>query len=86
MTDNDLNDLAIQTMSSLIEYYGNSDSRSIDCKRAKNLLIKNSLKIYKGNYTCPSCSTFNSVWESREHTVKNDVVYCWHCGQKVQLK
>lgn len=36
--------------------------------------------------TCPKCGTYNEAWEKREKTVERDVVYCWHCGCKVQLK
>lgn len=41
---------------------------------------------YKYSGICPKCSTYNEVWEKRENTVQGDVVYCWHCGCKVQLK
>lgn len=41
---------------------------------------------YKYAGTCPKCGTYNEVWEKRENTVNGDVVYCWHCGLKVQLK
>lgn len=40
---------------------------------------------YRDGHTCPQCGTYNAVWEKREKTVKKDIVYCWHCGCKVQL-
>ena len=43
-------------------------------------------KPYKDDHICPNCSTYNEVWTKRENTVKKDIVYCWHCGCKVQLK
>lgn len=35
--------------------------------------------------TCPKCMTFNEVFAKRRNTVKEDVVYCWHCGQAIKL-
>lgn len=40
---------------------------------------------YKGDYRCPDCDTYNEAWERREHTVHEDIVYCWHCGTGVRL-
>lgn len=50
--------------------------------------IDSSQKLFHDEYvgTCPKCGTYNEVWKKREKTVKRDVVYCWHCGCKVQLK
>lgn len=35
--------------------------------------------------TCPSCGTHNEVWKKRRNTVPSDIVYCWHCGQAVEI-
>ena len=35
--------------------------------------------------TCPSCGTHNEVWKKRRNTLPNDIVYCWHCGQAVEI-
>lgn len=35
---------------------------------------------------CPKCTTYNEVFSKRRDTVGNDIVYCWHCGQAVQLE
>lgn len=35
--------------------------------------------------TCPNCGTFNEVISKRRNTVKQDVVYCWHCGQAIKI-
>lgn len=40
---------------------------------------------YEGDYICPRCKTYNEIWKKRENTKKKDIVYCWHCGNKVQL-
>ena len=36
--------------------------------------------------TCPSCGTFNEVIRMRRNTVAFDTVYCWHCGQAIEIK
>lgn len=36
--------------------------------------------------TCPSCKTYNPIIEKRRNTVKYDTIYCWHCGQAVQIR
>ena len=35
--------------------------------------------------TCPSCGTHNEVIKKRRNTVYSDIVYCWHCGQAVEI-
>ena len=35
--------------------------------------------------TCPSCGTHNEVFKRRRNTVAHDIVYCWHCGQAVEI-
>ena len=35
--------------------------------------------------TCPSCGTHNEVWKKRRNTIPSDIVYCWHCGQAVEI-
>ena len=36
--------------------------------------------------TCPSCGTHNEIWKKRRNTLPSDIVYCWHCGQAVEIK
>lgn len=36
--------------------------------------------------TCPSCGTHNEIWKKRRNTLPRDIVYCWHCGQAVEIK
>lgn len=36
--------------------------------------------------TCQSCGTHNEVWKKRRNTLPSDIVYCWHCGQAVEIK
>lgn len=35
--------------------------------------------------TCPSCGTHNDVIKKRRNTVAHDIVYCWHCGQAIEI-
>lgn len=35
--------------------------------------------------TCPSCGTHNEIFKKRRNTVNSDIVYCWHCGQAVEV-
>lgn len=35
--------------------------------------------------TCPSCGTHNELFKKRRNTVAHDIVYCWHCGQAVDI-
>lgn len=36
--------------------------------------------------TCPSCGTHNDVIKKRRNTVAFDTVYCWHCGQAMEVR
>ena len=38
-----------------------------------------------GKDTCPKCGTYNETWVKRRNTLPNDIVYCWHCGQPVEI-
>ena len=36
--------------------------------------------------TCPKCGTHNEIIKKRRNTVAFDTVYCWHCGQAMEIK
>lgn len=36
--------------------------------------------------TCPKCGTHNEIIKKRRNTVPSDIVYCWHCGQAIEVK
>ena len=36
--------------------------------------------------TCPSCGTYNETVKKRRNTVNQDIVYCWHCGQAMEIE
>jgi ssDNA-binding Zn-finger/Zn-ribbon topoisomerase 1 len=42
--------------------------------------------IRNGKCTCPRCETHNEVIKKRRNTVPFDTVYCWHCGQAIEIK
>jgi hypothetical protein len=35
--------------------------------------------------TCPRCGTYNETVKKRRNTVNQDTVYCWHCGQAMEI-
>lgn len=35
--------------------------------------------------TCPKCGTYNETSRKRRNTVNQDTVYCWHCGQAMEV-
>ena len=35
--------------------------------------------------TCPRCGTYNETVNKRRNTVNQDIVYCWHCGQAMEI-
>jgi len=37
------------------------------------------------NCTCPNCGTYNESVKKRRNTVNQDIVYCWHCGQAMEV-
>ena len=54
------------------------------CQAAvKKQTVKKPIRMDK--CTCPSCGTHNEVWKKRRNTVPSDIVYCWHCGQAVEI-
>lgn len=36
--------------------------------------------------TCPKCGTYNETVKKRRNTVPYDIVYCWHCGQAMEVE
>lgn len=34
---------------------------------------------------CPKCGTYNETVKKRRNTVKQDIVYCWYCGQAMEV-
>lgn len=55
-----------------------------ECREAvEKQTAKNPVRLDK--CTCPSCSTYNETWKKRRNTIPIDIVYCWHCGQSVEI-
>ena len=34
---------------------------------------------------CPICGSYNELFIKRRNTVEHDVVYCWHCGNAIEI-
>lgn len=75
------------------EYCANHSARCEDCaiQRAFNKLAeyeeqqKAMKPVGSDNDLCPKCFTYNKIIPKRIKTVGSDVVYCWHCGQALQI-
>ncbi len=35
---------------------------------------------------CPNCGSYNEIFPKRRNTVAHDIVYCWHCGNAIELE
>ena len=66
---------------------GNNGEQKEALKVAMQALEKQIPKkpIRIGKDTCPKCGTYNETWVKRRNTLPNDIVYCWHFGQAVEI-
>lgn len=53
-------------------------------ERTEQALEKQIPKKINEHNRCPCCDTYNETIEKRRNTVKNDICYCWHCGQALK--
>lgn len=79
-------DCAVKHLTGFCSY---NETGCSDCKgkmMIKTALEKAEPKKLRGNdgCNCPKCMTFNEVFEKRRNTIKEDTVYCWHCGQAIK--
>ena len=85
------NDAVVVLDSGFGTHPGESDlvyrNRKMYAELAINALEKQIPKkpIRNDKCTCPSCGTHNEVFKRRRNTVAHDIVYCWHCGQAVEI-
>ena len=85
------NDAVVVLNSGFGTHPGESDlvyrNRKMYAELAINALEKQIPKkpIRNDKCTCPSCGTHNEVFKRRRNTVAHDIVYCWHCGQAVEI-
>lgn len=35
---------------------------------------------------CSICGSYNEIFSKRRNTVAHDIVYCWHCGNAIELE
>jgi hypothetical protein len=57
----------------------------IECRQVFSMMIPKS-PIRNDKCTCPHCGTHNEIIKKRRKTVSFDTVYCWHCGQAIEVK
>lgn len=79
-------DLAIETLCQIDSTLRNSDSRKIDIELMGDLLKNHKIKECKVAGSCPVCNTHNEAWIKRLNVVNQELVYCWHCGNRVLIK
>ena len=63
--------------------YETYEAVDIAIKALEKQIPKKPIRI--GKDTCPKCGTYNETWVKRSNTLPNDIVYCWHCGQPVEI-
>ena len=75
-------EIAIQALKEIREYRELGTVEELKALKEKNEPKK---PIRNDECTCPSCGTHNEVVEKRRNTVAFDTVYCWHCGQSLEI-
>lgn len=56
-----------------------------ECREAREKQISKK-PIRSDMCTCPKCGTHNETIKRRRNTVPSDIVYCWYCGQAIEVK
>ena len=75
-------DMAIKALEEVEQYRAIGTPK--ECRAALEKQ-KEKKPIRNDKCTCPSCGTHNEVFKKRRNTVAHDIVYCWHCGQAVEI-
>lgn len=76
-------EVAIKTLEEVQQYHAIGTLEECQAAVEKQTTME---PIRMGKCTCPSCGTHNEVWKKRRNTLPSDIVYCWHCGQAVEIK
>ena len=74
---------AIQVLEEIQQYRAIGTIEEFKALKEKNMEKK---PIRNDLCTCPSCGTHNEIIKKRRNTVAFDTVYCWHCGQAIEIK
>lgn len=74
--------MAIKALEEVQQYRAIGTSEECRAAVDKRTVMK---PIRMDKCTCPSCGTHNEVWKKRRNTLPSDIVYCWHCGQAVEI-
>ena len=77
------NEIAIQSLEEIQQYRAIGTIEEFKALKEKNMEKK---PIRNDLCTCPSCGTHNEIIKKRRNTVAFDTVYCWHCGQAIEIK
>lgn len=75
-------DMAISALEEIRQYRALGTPEELRGAREKHVPKK---PIRNDLCTCPRCETHNEVIKKRRNTVNNDIVYCWHCGQAMEV-
>lgn len=78
----DIGNTIIKALEELKQYRTNGTPEECRAAVDKRTVMK---PIRMDKCTCPSCGTHNEVWKKRRNTLPSDIVYCWHCGQAVEI-
>lgn len=78
----ELMDNAIKALEDVQQYRAIGTPKECQAAVEKQVVKK---PIRNDKCTCPSCGTHNEVFKKRRNTVAHDIVYCWHCGQAVEI-
>ena len=78
-------EFAITELNSSLDYGVSEyvDIQSLEI--AVEALKKRVPKQISENNICPCCDSYNETIKKRKNTVKNDICYCWHCGQALKF-
>lgn len=76
-------EIAIQALKEIREYREFGTVEEFKALKEKSVVKK---PIRNDLCTCPSCGTHNEIIKKRRNTVAFDTVYCWHCGQAIEIK
>lgn len=66
----------------------NKGSYEQDKETIKELVNKATPKKPRGikKDRCSICGSYNEIFSKRRNTVAHDIVYCWHCGNAIELE
>lgn len=79
----EVSEIAIKALEEIKQYRAIGTIEEFKALKEKNEPKK---PIRNDECTCPSCGTHNEIIKKRRNTVAFDTVYCWHCGQALEIR